>query len=434
MASKAALKNRTSAQAEGGANIQPIPTSHAPRPKLDLTIAKPKPTTSLSGRQIEGVIGNPSTSLATPPQTDFSAGQKTCATHRAIVSGETELRAGRWDNANQATLSSAQPDSGGQISRATQASSAAGNQPPRGPCRRDTHPTSASGPIDAIVERWRQRMDMMRARQRLELQAQAVCRRVSDGDKTAGGKLWATVKKDAAHPMRGWLNPFLLAMEPLAASQKDIERELTKLVKELPIYDWAGEVSGLGEVSLAGIVGELAAPASDYRNPSCIWKRMGLAVVNGGRQRRVTGADALEHGYNAERRSLMWNIGGCLMKAQIRSDKDDKGKKIEGSERAIGDLGQVYLDRKRYLNERNDAGDFAERAKAIAEAAKKRGGKPLPANSEGRLSAIHIHNDAKRYMEKRLLRQLWQEWRRATAPLEPKLHSPAAENQMVQHG
>lgn len=251
--------------------------------------------------------------------------------------------------------------------------------------------------IPRVVEEWRRRQDMLRARQRLELQAQAICRRYVDGDKVEAAKLWAAVKKDPAHDLRVWLQPFLSAISPIDSAKGEIEKTLTKLAKELPVYEWAKSVLGFGDMSLAAIVGECGIGPGEYRTVSALWKRMGLAVINGGRQRRIAGAEALEHGYNAERRSLMWNVGGSLIKAQLRSEKDD-GKKIEGSEYSLGELGRVYLDRKAYLRERDP-----ERSKA------------------------HIHNDAKRYMEKRLLRQLWQEWRRANVHLESSGGAPAAD-------
>lgn len=264
------------------------------------------------------------------------------------------------------------------------------------------HPTDAQGKsapgTQQIVEEWLRRMDMLRARQRLELQAQAICRRFVDGDKTKAAKLWAEVRKDDSHELRIWLAPFLAAIAPLDAAKSDIEKTLTKLVKQQPIHEWAKGISGLGEVSLAGIIGESGIGPGEYRTVSALWKRMGLAVIGGGRQRRVTGSEGIEHGYNAERRSHMWNIGGCIMKAQLRSQKDEAGKKIEGSEYSLGELGEVYLNRKAYLRERDP-----ER------------------------SAAHIHNDAKRYMEKRLLRQLWQQWRQAKLAPEPSETVPAAE-------
>ena len=271
----------------------------------------------------------------------------------------------------------------------------------------DTDPT-----CQQIVEEWRRRQDLLRARLRLELQAQAVCRRICDGDKDAGGKLWGEVKKDEGHELRVWLNPYIAGMAPLEAAKIDREKVLAKLVKRLPIHAWAKTVSGLGEVSLAGVIGECGKfEPGQYRSVSALWKRMGMAVIEGERQRRVTGAAALDHGYNAERRSLMWNIGCCLIKAQVRNVKDEKGKKIEGSEHGIGELGELYLSYKARLIEKNEAGGFAETAARAVERAKKVGSKPNEANVAGKLTKPHLHNMAQRYIEKRLLRQLWQAWR-----------------------
>jgi hypothetical protein len=109
-----------------------------------------------------------------------------------------------------------------------------------------------------------------------------------------------------------------------------------------------------------------------------VWKRMGMAVIDGGRQRRVAGDAALLHGYSPARRSIMWNIGACLIKAQVRSAKDEEGNKLAST--AIGPYGQLYIDRKAMEAERVD-------------------------------SAAHAHNRAQRYVEKRLLRDMWKAWR-----------------------
>jgi hypothetical protein len=260
----------------------------------------------------------------------------------------------------------------------------------------DNHPATAlADTIGQIVEHHRLRQDMIRARQRLKLQAQAVLRRLLDGDKVAAGKRWAQVKRDPAAPERAWLGAMLAAMEPLEAQQAATERTLAKLVRTLPIHAWAATVSGLGDVSLAGIIGECGGHApGDFRTPAALWKRMGLGVISGGRQRRVAGDAALEHGYSPTRRSLMWNVGECIIKAQVRAEKDADGTRT-GS-RAIGPYGALYLERKAY-----EAGRVE--------------------------TAAHAHNRAKRYTEKRLLRDLWRAWR-ANEALTPILRSPAEDS------
>jgi len=255
------------------------------------------------------------------------------------------------------------------------------SEPHAAPAAADGQSERATSPecraIGTIVELHRRRWDMIRARQRLELQAQATLRRLHDGDKAAAGKEWARIKKapETADP---WLAAYVNAMQPLLAMQTDAEKRLAKAVRTLPIYAWAKAVSGLGDVSLSAIIGECAHPVGSYRSHSAVWKRMGLAVVDGGRQRRVAGDAALLHGYSPARRSIMWNIGACLIKAQVRSAKDEDGNKAAST--AIGPYGQLYLDRKALEAARVD-------------------------------SAAHAHNRAQRYVEKRLLRDMWKAWR-----------------------
>lgn len=108
---------------------------------------------------------------------------------------------------------------------------------------------------------------------------------------------------------------------------------------------------------------------------------MGMAVIDGVRQSKQSDkGKALDHGYNPSRRSAMWNIGETIIKANVRNVKDDAGERTDEST-SIGYLGQVYLDRKK---------DYAARHPEKTKA--------------------HINNDAKRYMEKRLLKMLWKAW------------------------
>lgn len=264
---------------------------------------------------------------------------------------------------------------GGQFVNDCRQHLAAQSETDEGQYRTETQEVRAL--VGTITEQHRRRWDMIRARQRLELQGMAVCRRLSDGDKGEAAKLWAAVVKDAQHPLRTWLSPYLAAMQPLLDEQKAVEKLLVKNAKRLPIYEWAQGISGLGDVSLAAIVGECAAPVGEYKSVSAVWKRMGLAVIGGERQRRIAGEAAIEHGYNAQRRSIMWNIGACLIKAQVRKDPADEEKRI-----GIGEYGALYLERK------------------VIEAARVE-------------SKAHAHNRAQRYVEKRLLRELWKAWRKA---------------------
>lgn len=159
--------------------------------------------------------------------------------------------------------------------------------------------------------------------------------------------------------------------EPWDVVRITTEKEMSRLVKKLPAFQWADRVSGFGAMSFARVVAETG-DLSLYDDVSKVWKRMGLGLVDGGRQRKVAGDAALAHGYSPARRSIMFVIGDCIIRAQIR--------KVDDTATATGFYGRLYLDRK------------------IVEA-----------DREG-ITKAHAHNRAKRYMEKRLLKDLWAQW------------------------
>jgi hypothetical protein len=150
-----------------------------------------------------------------------------------------------------------------------------------------------------------------------------------------------------------------------ATARKPYEKRLEKLARELPVWQWAEGVRGLGALSLAQIVAECG-DLSKYDNPARVWKRMGLAVIGGERQRKVTDPEqAKEHGYNPQRRSIMFVVGDNLVKL-------------------------------------NQGGPY--RTYYLAEKARQ-------AELHPDLKPIVIDRRAKRHMTKRLLKHLWQVWR-----------------------
>lgn len=231
--------------------------------------------------------------------------------------------------------------------------------------------------IDEIRETYRMRVDFHRAEKRLTLQAKAICRRLVGGEIKDADKLYAAVEGKGEHEQAdtalGYLMPILTARGTLAEERKRAEKALQKLAKQLPVWPWVESIPGISALTLGQIIGE-AGDLSNYANPAKLWKRMGLAVIDGGRQRRVSGADALDHGYSPTRRSVVWNMGECIVKAQVRRDKETD------ESRAIGYYGQLYLDRREH-----------ERGQV---------------ETHG-----HANNRAKRYITKRVIRDLWRAWR-----------------------
>lgn len=221
--------------------------------------------------------------------------------------------------------------------------------------------------IAEITELWRLRQAMVEGQRKLTLQAKSICRRFTQGDKTEAEKLWNAVAKGREHPLaeraEPALLPFLQAQEPIVAQRKAFEKTLAKLGKQLPIAHVAENIKGVSSMTLATIVGELGDLSAYDKGIAGIWKRAGLAVIDGERQRLKAGDAALIHAYSPSRRSVFWNIGGALIKAQ-------------GTD---GPYREVYDQRKVY-----------ELAREIPKA--------------------HAHNRAMRHMTKRLLKDLWRAW------------------------
>lgn len=157
-------------------------------------------------------------------------------------------------------------------------------------------------------------------------------------------------------------DPFLDARATVRSARVFAESRLEKLAEQLPASGFVRDTRGLGLLGLAQIVGE----CGDFsqRTVPQLWARMGLAVMpDGTRQRRMAGPEGITHRFSTPRRMIMWNIGVSL----IRSE---------------GPYKAVYDERKAYET-----------------------GRGIPQG--------HAHNRAKRYIEKRLLRDLWRTWRDA---------------------
>lgn len=184
----------------------------------------------------------------------------------------------------------------------------------------------------------------------------------------------------------------LLSRRAFDVIEHQATREMERLARELPVWEaFAAGIRGFGARSLAVIVAE-AGPIGAYRDHSNLWKRMGLAVMQDGRRQGAPGeaaskADWIAHGYSARRRAAMFVIGECLVKA----NRDD------------GPYRSLYLARKAYERERAEANGLI-----VAPASK------IPAARKAEfMSDGQIDLRARRYMERRLLKHLWQAWRRS---------------------
>lgn len=171
---------------------------------------------------------------------------------------------------------------------------------------------------------------------------------------------------------------FAVFLDRLQDTRDYFEKQMETEVKKLPITKWWIKEKGRSYIGLAVIIGE-AGDLTDYANPAKLWKRFGVAVIDGVRQGGLPSNAPKElwikHGYNPRRRAALWTIGDSLMKTNGSSGRYKK----------------VYDNRKEYMTKKL----LAKHLEA---------GKSRKSYKPG-----HAHNDALRYMQKRLLRDVWNE-------------------------
>ena len=248
---------------------------------------------------------------------------------------------------------------------------------------------SLSETIQAISEQWRRRQSWHRAEKSLTLQIRAFCRRLSNGEISEANVLYDALMKNKPHEMKDIL---MLSVFPLIKARNDISRELDRIEKnlemrsrQLPGIKFVTSTPGLSIFTLFALIGECPGHNFqgfiDFDTPSRVWKRLGLAVMpDGTRQRKVKGPESKEHGYSPSRRSVIWTIGDACIKGKGPYRKLYDQYKEQEQKKAAG-RGLIILP------------------SAQINATRKASGKYI---SEG-----HIHNSAKRKMEKDLVKDVW---------------------------
>lgn len=160
--------------------------------------------------------------------------------------------------------------------------------------------------------------------------------------------------------------------------RKAVEADMRKLAETLPVWDWSRQVRGLGALGVAIIAAEAAGPRGDvgsYVTKERLWKRLGLAVIEGQRQRRMTDKEGAEaHGYNPKRRAEIWTITDSMFRHQWA------GATEESAAHPVGPYGQVYMARKSHTASREWNG-------------------------------LRKEADARRIMSKALVEDYWRVWR-----------------------
>lgn len=169
--------------------------------------------------------------------------------------------------------------------------------------------------------------------------------------------------------------------------EKEIKSALKKYVEAQPIGRWAMDIPGIGPVITAGLIANI--DISKVQTAGQIFSFCGLNP----KQQWEKGE---KRPWNARLKRLCWLIGECFVKV---------------SNRPQDIYGKYYKERKEYEQEMNEAGEYADQAKAKLERYKI--GKDTEAYKwyiQGKLPPAHINARAKRYAVKLFLAHLFEVW------------------------
>ena len=203
------------------------------------------------------------------------------------------------------------------------------------------------------------------------------------------GKEQAEEDADVAEVLSADFAVVAMALAPLQKRRAEIEKEMEKLAKQLPIYAYVKAVKGFGDLALAVLVGE-AGDFSIYSSDDKLAKRLGLAPYDGKaystwrKEGGLTSEDWIEAGYNPRRRA---EVHACIAEPMAKHQLESAEKSGMEYGRAKGPYGDVYIRRR-------------ERT----------------AVTHPDWTKAHSRNDALRVMSRKLIADLWQVWRRANVP------------------
>lgn len=181
--------------------------------------------------------------------------------------------------------------------------------------------------------------------------------------------------------------------------EKQVARALDVYSDANPVGKWMREIDGIGPIISAGLLAHIditKAPTVGH-----IWRFAGLDPTSKWEKGQ-------KRPHNAALKTLCWKIGESFVKV--------KGKPTDY-------YGKVYAERRELEGKKNDAGDYAEQAKAMVTARPTH--KQIATYKEGKLPDGHLHSRAKRYAVKLFLSHLHEVWRKQEG-LEVPLPYPIA--------
>lgn len=171
--------------------------------------------------------------------------------------------------------------------------------------------------------------------------------------------------------------------------ENQIKGALGHYVRGKEIGRWLLSIVGIGDVLAAGLLAHI--DIKKAKTAGAIWRYAGQDPT-------LEWKKGEKRPYNASLKTLCWKIGESFVK-------------VSNNENAL--YGKLYKERKAIEIAKNEAGEFAEQAKAKLE--KYKIGKntdAYKAYSVGKLPPAHIQARAKRYAVKIFLSHLFDTWYR----------------------
>lgn len=187
--------------------------------------------------------------------------------------------------------------------------------------------------------------------------------------------------------------------ENASTLEKQIASALKCYAESQHMGKWAMRVKGIGPIIAAGLIAHIK---PDVPTVGHIWRFAGLDPTSKWEKGE-------KRPWNASLKKLCFLIGESFVKVSNHPDSQ---------------YGRIYKERKAYEAQKNEAGDYAEQAKAVLA----RNSKHAQAKmyKTGKLPDGHIHMRAKRYAVKLFLSHWHGEAYRNATGKEPPLPYPIA--------
>jgi hypothetical protein len=224
---------------------------------------------------------------------------------------------------------------------------------------------------------------------------------------------------DEPHEVLAWF------AEQNSILEKQIQRALDAYSASHPVGTWMRSVKGIGPVLAAGLLAHLDIYHPEVNPETGEVTRVRTRTVGhwwsfGGVDSSKKWEKGKKRPWNATLKTLLWKASDCFVK-------------VSGGENP-GYYGAIYRNRKAYEIGKNEAGEYAEQAKAALAA--KRFGEDTEAHkhySKGKLPPGHIDARAKRYAVKLFLSHLHDVWYRHEFKEAPPMPYPIAHLEHVHY-